>query len=383
MDKKQRVESAIKGKQVDIIPWTMYFGVPPQSRAELDFRTSGLSIVYASPVCKNLVNNVEVKEEISYIFRKNDGTQIFDRTFITPYGEIFCKYQFKINNEIPEPGQYFAINKSSLDISVLSWVKEYPFKKESDYKLLKYFYENTNFVPLNDDYNRTVKIVGSEGITMLNVGFSPFQALLFQLMGVERTVFEYYDNNKKFISLYELLYEKYREKYLLAAESPALAIWAPENITASIVSPKLFKEFHLPFYKEMAEILHRKGKIYIAHFDGLVLPLAKLIAKSDLDVIEAFTPFPMGDMTISEARDAWKDKVIWMNFPGTIISKNDEIDTREFTLDLLKSIAPGDRFLIGCTEIFPMDNWPGIFNQVCRILNQYGKYPIKPNNIPD
>ena len=53
--------------------------------------------------------------------------------------------------------------------------------------------------------------------------------------------------------------------------------------------------------------------------DGKLKCLKSLIAKIPIDVVEAFTSPPMGDLTLAEARAAWKDKVIGLNFPESVI----------------------------------------------------------------
>ena len=47
------------------------------------------------------------------------------------------------------------------------------------------------------------------------------------------------------------------------------------------------------------------------------------IAATDLDYIEAFTPAPDTDMTLAEARKAWPDKVLWLNYPSSLHLKSD------------------------------------------------------------
>jgi len=44
-----------------------------------------------------------------------------------------------------------------------------------------------------------------------------------------------------------------------------------------------------------------------------------LIPQTGCDVIEAFTPPPMGDLSMAEARTALGDKiVIWVDFPESV-----------------------------------------------------------------
>ena len=71
-------------------------------------------------------------------------------------------------------------------------------------------------------------------------------------------------------------------------------------------------------------------------------------------MLPAFTPPPMGDISVSEAKAAWPDKVIWSNFPGCVFLR-DRDSIYRFTLDLLADAAPGGRFVLGITEDIPAD----------------------------
>jgi hypothetical protein len=195
-------------------------------------------------------------------------------------------------------------------------------------------------------------------------------------MGIERCYYEYYNNHKKFIELYELIYQKQKEKYYLAVNSPANIIWCSENITSILTTPKLFKELCIPFYNEITDLLHKKKKFLAVHMDGSLQPLVELISKTEIDVIEAFTPPPMGDLSISEARKAWPDKVIWINFPGSVLSSPDSKYIQDYTVNLLREASPGNNFLLGCTESYLFDNWGMAFSVIENVLNMYGSYPV-------
>ena len=223
----------------------------------------------------------------------------------------------------------------------------------------------------------TDSIVGDDGYIMAYVGKSPFQILLYELMGAEKCYLELASNPKKVRSLFEVIYEHQKRKYILAAKSPAKVIWVPDNLTSMLTPPDYFEEFYIPFYNEMADILHKEGKIYAVHMDGNLASLAKLIRKTDIDIIEAFTPPPMGDYAVLMPLKTWKDKIVWINFPGVVIATYDESAIETYTIDMLKSIAPGDRFIIGCTESFPMEKWEIAFGAIRKAIKKFGKYPIK------
>ncbi len=50
--------------------------------------------------------------------------------------------------------------------------------------------------------------------------------------------------------------------------------------------------------------------------DGRLGVLRDLIARSPVDVVEAFHPPPMGDISLGDALEAWPGKAIWVGFPG-------------------------------------------------------------------
>jgi hypothetical protein len=99
----------------------------------------------------------------------------------------------------------------------------------------------------------------------------------------------------------------------IVADGPGLVGHLFENLTAEMIGGKRFRQYVLPVYSEFSEILKPKGKLLAAHCDGHLKSLAYDLAGSALDIIEAFCPFPDGDMTMEEACRRWPDK-IWINF---------------------------------------------------------------------
>lgn len=376
MTKKERIIAAILGRVFDRVPWTMYKSYPPWGTAELRLRNMGLAMIYQHfPIVKEAYEHVEVKEECQYMFDNARGKHIILRRFETPVGEVSTQHVFHIDS-LPGPGDLIQKFGSDIDQETLSWVTKHPFENEVDYEALAYLYEHTILEPNFNAFLFTEQIIGSEGVIFANVGKSPFQIMLYELMGIEKCYFELQQHPKEFMRLYEIIYEKQRERIRLAAESPALIVWCPDNVSSALTTPRLFEELSLPFYNEMADILHEHGKVYAVHMDGQLRALAPLIKKTRIDVIEAFTPPPMGDLPVDEALAMWRDKVVWINFPGTLIASADKTVIEDYTLQLLTSVAPGDRFLIGCTESYPLERWEIAFGEIGRTLETYGVYPI-------
>ncbi len=273
----------------------------------------------------------------------------------------------------------FATMWKSLDVSEqLPWFPEdgYLIKSVEDYEILKAIIEDTEYAPSYNDITDLQMIIGDYGIISAFVPKSPFQAMRM-LMGPKRLSIDYYTNRDEFNDLYRLIYKKEIEAYKIAAESPAEVIWGPDNVTGLVTTPTFFKTYSLPFYNEVADIFHKQDKVYIVHMDGELKNLKDLIPQTHIDVIESFTPPPIGNLPLEEAKKLWKDKIIWANFPEPVSLQGQKI-VRKTTQDMLKSVAPGDNFLFGCSEEFPsFMHMLASVPTILKTINKYGKYPIE------
>jgi hypothetical protein len=197
--------------------------------------------------------------------------------------------------------------------------------------------------------------------------------LMVAWLGVEGLAEGLYFQTGPFEALLDALNQNYERLLQLAAESPAEIIWFDDNVTATIISPQLFERYCAPVYSRSMPLMRSAGKTPIAHYDGSIRPLLHHLAKTDLPVIEAFTPPPMGDLTVAEAKAAWPDKTVWVNFPGSLFVEPAEV-IKSYTLDLLREAAPGGRLVMGCTEDFPADQFEKTFTAIGRALAEYEGY---------
>jgi len=272
----------------------------------------------------------------------------------------------------------FMAKVPGLDLSIqLPWFPEdgYIIKNLDDYEVIKSLIEDSEYTPYYNEIKEMQMIIGNYGIVPTFLPKSPFQSMIM-LMGTKRLSIDYYTHRKEFDELYHLIYKKELEVYKIAAESPAEVIWGPDNVTGLVTSPPLFEKYNIPFYNEVADLLHKHDKIYVVHMDGALKCLVDLIPKTRIDVIESFTPPPVGDLPIEEARKKWKDKIIWANFPEPVALQG-QSTVRKKTIEILKSAAPGDRFLLGISEGFPsiMHLYASV-PTILKAVNKYGKYPI-------
>ena len=61
-------------------------------------------------------------------------------------------------------------------------------------------------------------------------------------------------------------------------------------------------------------------------------------------------------MTLGEAREAWPDKVLWLNFPSSVHLRPDP-EVVNFTTDMLQQVRDVSGTIVGITEDIPPDRW--------------------------
>lgn len=330
MNYRERILRALRGEQVDKIPWVHYDRHFPRGEKEREIRNLGMGLCCSRPCLVMEHPNVEIVQST-----KPDGLIV--KTYHTPLGSVTEKLKAGVGYG---EGRYGRDWKGHVPRRV-----EYLIKKPEDYKVVKFIVEDTEYKPYYEAIEDAEHHLGGDGIVHVHLGYSPLQTIIIEMSGVERFYIDYVRNKKKVLELYDALDRKYEEKYRIAADSPGDFFLYGDNIDGYLISPSFFEQYCIPAYNKCARELHSTRRILGVHMDGRLKSLANIIGKAEIDVVEAFTPPPMGDLPIDEALSLWKDKVIWMNYPSSVYVMGPSA-VRRHLIHLLESVMPGNRLLI-------------------------------------
>jgi len=344
---RERVIRALLGQPIDRIPFTAYENKLPWGRVERELRQDGLCIVYrrASFYTAATPNCVRATREV----KRGGQTEVYTK-IETPAGFLTSVHIDRGDN--------------------LPWRMKYLFASPDDYAPLAAYLRDMQFTPNYDAVRQKEEEGGGDFFVRGSLGYSPLHDLMLIYMGLERFSSEWADRRSKVLELYEVLWEKRRALYPLAVAAPMLAFNICGNVTASVVSPKLFRDYYLPCYTEAAEALHHGGKLVGVHMDGLTKLYAADLCDSPLDYIEALTPPPDCDVSVAEAHQFWPDKILWVNFPSSVhLESLDRI--RQVTRALLTEARPHRRFLLGITEDVPPNRWADNFRAILDEVNRH------------
>ncbi|MBI3944922.1 MAG: hypothetical protein HY321_03315 [Armatimonadetes bacterium] len=350
MTPRQRVLAALRGEMADKVPFTAYECMIPQCTAERRLRNEGLCIVARTvPVVRTTTPNVRTE---TYTYEEK-GVSYRRTIHRTPVGDL---------STLARP------------VGFTSWHVERIFRKPEDYKPLLFMIRDRQCCPNYEEFLRAEADYGEDGFFRGGVGATPLHEIMIGMMGVQKFAEEWVDRRDEVMKLYDALVAHLRRVYPLLADSPALAFNFGGNETGDVMGRERFARYVMPHYAECAEYLRKRGKLLGSHLDGNNRVWADLVAASALDYIEAFTPAPDTDMSLADARRAWPDKALWINFPSSVHLSS--IETIEATTRrLLREAAPGDRFLVGITEDVPEERWRGNFLAISRVLNSEGRLP--------
>ncbi|MBM4049650.1 MAG: hypothetical protein FJ279_31530 [Planctomycetes bacterium] len=370
MTHRQRALAAMRGQPVDRLPfiarmelWYDFHAragtLPPRYRGwslwdiqrDLDFGIFGRG----GTLFKQSFDNVEVRE-------KPHGLETVTE-YVTPVGTLSTRHVW--TPELQEAG-------------IRSYRVEHLVKQSSDYDVGTYVVEHTRLTPTFDEFAAFDRKVGEDGLTLPFIGYCPMHSLMHDYVGYEKFYLDLCDYPAKVERLHEALLALHRQVWRLAADSPAYAIEYDGNFDEAMTPPPIYEKYFLPTHLECADILHRSGKLMVAHTDGEMKKLLPLVAQSGYDVAEAFTPKPMTSYTISDARRAWGDRVtIWGGIPTVVLTSTfTDAHFEAFMLDLFRQAAPGHRFILGFGDNVPTDAVFDRLPTIRHLLARHGRIPI-------
>ena len=352
MTTKERICRALMGQMPDRIPFAVYTSILSSEEDINHLVSLGTGLMKISYAYSTHYPNIEITEKEETL----DGIPTRKIGYRTPIGEIWQRTRL-------EPG-YGS-----------TWLAEHFIKDVKDYAVLEFILRDMEYSSDYDACKKDEESVGDSGTIIAWVERVPIQRLWIQYTGIERLSIDLHDNPLVVEGVLEAMMDKSRELWGIVAESPARFVWCPDNITGVILGPPLFDKYCIPYYREVADVMHKRDKRVMCHMDGMMGRLVDSVGKTDLDIIEAFTPPPDGDLALAEARKSWQGKVVSINFPSSVHLATPDV-IRDTTLQLLREAAPGKGFVVSVTEDIPKSVGTQSLSVIADTIGEYGDCPI-------
>ncbi len=293
--------------------------------------------------------------------RDKAGTTIIE--YIAPVGKLSLKYE---------------VAESMIAMSgVEPYLTEHLIKEEADYRTAEYIIEHTEIVPQFKKIQADEDDLGDNGFVVPCLHRIPFQQALLEYLGEIPLFTALYDRPDRLDRLIHVLDQQLLEILHLLKDLESIYVEFGDNLDGMMTNPKLFKKYSLPYYQKYADILHGQGKKVGSHTDGNLKPLLSLLAESNLDVCESFSPSPLTECHFEEARHEWaKGPMIWGGIPSPILEeRTSDSEFKEYVHGLLTTIG-NQAIIIGVGDMVLGNN---LIERVRYIAEQVETHTLNPD----
>ena len=327
---REHIRAVLHGQNSDRVPFVPYQNLVPRGDFERELRNRGMGLLVHSRPVRATVNGVRVEEH-------RNGSML-SIAFHTPVGSVYSKRETQAGR---------LVDGGTLEV-------EWPIKTAADFEPVIFMIENTTYSAESSQYTSAVRDLGGDGIVVVSGPCSPYESAYWESSGayfsLEDFVGMQVDHPALFARLLDALQQRLERQIPLAIESPGEV--TSLGWLGGVFGPRQFRDHVLPFYREYVPRFEQAGKICSLHADATNLTaFADLVAETGIHVVEAFTPPPVGDLSLSDARRAWgRGVVIWVNLPETIFLLGRQ-KTYHYVRDLLEQDGESGRLVLGMTEM--------------------------------
>jgi len=293
--------------------------------------------------------------------RDKAGTTIIE--YIAPVGKLSLKYE---------------VAESMIAMSgVEPYLTEHLIKEEADYRTAEYIIEHTEIVPQFKKIQADEDDLGDNGFVVPCLHRIPFQQALLEYLGEIPLFTALYDRPDRLDRLIHVLDQQLLDILGHLKDLESIYVEFGDNLDGMMTNPKLFKKYSLPYYQKYADILHGQGKKVGSHTDGNLKPLLSLLAESNLDVCESFSPSPLTECHFEEAWQEWeKGPMIWGGIPSPILEeRTSDSEFKEYVHGLLTTIG-NQAIIIGVGDMVLGNN---LIERVRYIAEQVENHTLCPD----
>jgi uroporphyrinogen-III decarboxylase len=268
--------------------------------------------------------------------RDAEGHRVLNISFITPEG---------------------TLTETDVIHETTGWCTEYPIKRPEDVDLLDKYQPvpKLDHAALAREYER----VGDDGIVRGFVwghhgGCWQHAAAIF---GLEKLILATHHDPAWVHHFLRVLQKKklqFIAESLPGAKFDLIETGGGQG-SSTCISPKLFREFCLPYDREQHDAMRAVGQKSVYHTCGGMMPILELIADTHCDASETLTPPEMGgDARPAELKQRIGDKVCLIGGVNQfqVLDLGTREQVREHVRSLFRDFGPGGGYMMSPSDHF-------------------------------
>jgi hypothetical protein len=360
MTSKERLLAVLNDRRPDRIPWAPL-----------------IDGYYISSLAEQGIQEMNVVETLRYI-----GADVFERHVPVVKGKMDASVKYSVRREGDKEIQTFETPVGSVyqvyqQGGNTSFRIKHFIENKGDIKTYKYVVQSRCYEPDYQPFIKEQNYIGDDGLATASGPLTPIQVLLQDIMGIEGFTYAVADYPDEMHDLMEAMHKSNLDCYEVMAKSPAEIIIVYEDTSTTVMSPRWFDMYCADYLNQYADVVHKVGKIYISHMCGKLKGMRYQVANLTVDGVDSICPPTTGDTWAHEALEMWPGKVVIGGIEPPALKRMSVDQTKEYVLDILKKVAPGDRFILSTGDATsygtPIENLMAI----TELIKQYGNYPVK------
>ena len=144
-----------------------------------------------------------------------------------------------------------------------------------------------------------------------------------------------------------------------------------------LFSPKDYDHFYRCRFRELAQIIHGNGMLYMRHTDGNIMKIAdQFLLHSDFDGYHSIDP--SAGMDLAEIKSQYGSQITLMGNVdcGNVLHLGSEEDVEHDTLRVIKTASPGGGHILSSSNTIHSSIPVRNFLKMLDTARKFGKYPI-------
>ena len=348
MTMRERILAVVQGRAMDRVPFVIYDGLLPVAEVQQHLGRERIGILRWSAIHRVETPHCHIETKDYFL-----GAARWQRNTIrTPRGSIYEERAF-------EP------------VYESSSIRKHYVQEAQDYEVLWAYLEDAVLLEDYKRYHRDQAELGDDGTPLVAVERTPYQQLWVQWVGIDMLGYHFADYPDRVERTIELLRQRARQIFAIAARSPAPFVDFPDNITAPTIGPRRFSEYCVPLYDELADMLAERQAIVFVHMDGDLKPLWPAIAACKVRGIDSLSPTPDNDTSVAQAAALWPEMRLFVNFPSSVHLRPPQ-QVREEAEAILAAAGHTGRLQIQLSENVPLSVWRASLPAIARAVEAFG-----------
>jgi len=198
------------------------------------------------------------------------------------------------------------------------------------------------------------QLIGDDGLLMVSLPGTPLGMLFRQYCTVENLAYLWADAEPELHELFAIMERNYLTQYqLLAGLESVDVLIGMDDTSTTVLSPAMFGACNLELTNRRADLAHAAGKFYFHHSCGLIKDLLPLYRQTRMDAVHAFSPPPLGNVTIAEGRPLLGDRITIYTPPYVMADPNWDVAAARAAVQQEFAQAGNGDHLIICLCAYP------------------------------